>query len=449
MKSKLFSCHPKTPSLLTLIKKWEKSPYFHGILDEWIDINPTTLRPFNNGDDIVSFLPMEAVNDCDGGFELQEKIYSEVSTGYTRFADNDCICAKITPCMQNGKAAVVTGLISGVGFGSTEFHVLRPKNNEVLSDFLLFALTSPSYLDAAPATFSGTAGQQRLPESFLKNLPLPIPPIETQRELVAEMEQARESRRRKLQQANELLGSMDEIIQKKLELKIPKIENKTSYSIPIKQISSVRLDAHFYSPQYRNLVNSITKKDFLSLKEIVGFSNQQVNPETLDTEYFRYIEISGVDRVTGEVSTTDVSVKDAPSRARMQVKSGDIIISTTRPHHGSIALLDDEFDDCIASTGFAVVRDICDKVIPLYLLAILRCRICLMQMMQRSSGGNYPAITIQELGNIVIPIPEKKIQQAIVDELQTRRMQARRLREEAAREWEAAKQHFEEKLLGK
>ena len=145
----------------------------------------------------------------------------------------------------------------------------------------------------------------------------------------------------------------------------------------------------------------------------------------------------------------ETPISEAPSRARMLVREGDIIVSLTRPHHGSIAYIDAEFDNCIASTGFAVIHEYKKHApLPHFLLAILRSSLSLQQMLQRSSGGNYPAITEEELKRILIPIPDEKSQRLIVDELNKRRLKASRLREEAIREWEAAKTRFEAQLLG-
>ena len=90
------------------------------------DVNPPpTLLPTEN--EPVSFLPMAAVANDGGGFEPEARTYGEVSKGYTPFASGDVLLAKITPCFENGKVAYIDRLPHRVGFGSTEFHVLRPR----------------------------------------------------------------------------------------------------------------------------------------------------------------------------------------------------------------------------------------------------------------------------------------------------------------------------------
>lgn len=104
--------------------------------------------------------------------------------GYTYFAEGDVLFAKITPCMQNGKHAIARGLINGLGFGTTEFHVLRPTEG-VISEWVHNFVLQPWVLRDATAHFTGAVGQQRVPENFLTALYVPLPPLPEQRRIVA------------------------------------------------------------------------------------------------------------------------------------------------------------------------------------------------------------------------------------------------------------------------
>jgi len=133
---------------------------------------------------------MSAVDERLGVIARPEiKPFGQVKKGYTVFAEDDIIFAKITPCMQNGKHAIASNLIDGVGFGSTEFHVLRP-TDKIISSLIHYFLRQPSILKAAMGTFTGTVGQQRVPENFLANLKIPLPPtIEEQRRIAAVLDE--------------------------------------------------------------------------------------------------------------------------------------------------------------------------------------------------------------------------------------------------------------------
>lgn len=158
-------------------------------------INPR--RPHIKREDHIptSFVPMAAVDEVEGKIsELQVRSYSEVRRGYTYFEENDVVLAKITPSMENGKVAIAGGLIDGFGFGTTEFHVFRPKPN-IFSEWLHKYLRRISFRQEAKQHFRGTAGQKRVPKDFLTTYPIPLPypnnlnrSLAIQRYIVAQIE---------------------------------------------------------------------------------------------------------------------------------------------------------------------------------------------------------------------------------------------------------------------
>jgi type I restriction enzyme S subunit len=132
----------------------------------------------------VSFVPMDAVGEW-GGLRLDEqRAVDEVYNGYTYFCDEDVVIAKITPCFENGKGALAAGLTNGVGFGTTELHVVRSR--EGLDPRFLFYITiEHDFRRIGTAEMLGAGGQKRVPERFLKDWRPPLPPVETQRRIAA------------------------------------------------------------------------------------------------------------------------------------------------------------------------------------------------------------------------------------------------------------------------
>jgi restriction endonuclease S subunit len=114
----------------------------------------------------------------------------EVKKGYTYFRENDVIFAKITPCMENGKSALGFQLQNRIGFGSTEFHVLRARNF-VLPKWIFYFVRRLKFRLQAAENMTGTAGQQRVPKSFLDSYPIQIPPIDKQRKIIAKLDDSR------------------------------------------------------------------------------------------------------------------------------------------------------------------------------------------------------------------------------------------------------------------
>ena len=142
----------------------------------------------------VSFVPMPAVTERGEIDATAVKEYDEVKTGFTYFAENDVLFAKITPCMENGKGAVARGLHNGLGFGSTEFHVLRPISGKS-NPYWIYTLTAFSqFREDAASNMTGSAGQRRVPASFLENYRVAVPPIELQEQFAAFVEQTDKSK---------------------------------------------------------------------------------------------------------------------------------------------------------------------------------------------------------------------------------------------------------------
>ena len=139
-------------------------------------VNPARPRNLPQSDEtMTSFVPMAAVDDREGRItDLQARPFGEVKRGYTYFEENDVLFAKITPCMENGKAAVARGLISRFGFGSTEFHVLRP-TNRILPEWIYYFVRREAFRQEAKTKFRGAVGQQRVPADFLETHLIPIP----------------------------------------------------------------------------------------------------------------------------------------------------------------------------------------------------------------------------------------------------------------------------------
>lgn len=123
----------------------------------------------------VFFVPMAAVDGRIGAIVVAERrLAASVTAGYTQFRSGDVIFARITPCMQNGKSAIVMG-DGQYGYGSTEFHVIRTRG-VVSSQWLHFWVRRSAFRHAATQAFTGTAGQQRVPASFMQSVPVLIPP---------------------------------------------------------------------------------------------------------------------------------------------------------------------------------------------------------------------------------------------------------------------------------
>jgi len=156
-------------------------------LGEITEINPRHRKGLDDSMP-VSFAPMAALSESKPEFKFfEERPLGKVRKGFTHFAEGDVLFAKITPCMENGKGAVATGLRNGLGCGTTELHVLRPLSG-IDRYYLYRFLAQPSVRRQAKENFTGTAGQARVPTSFIEQLEIPLPPLPEQCRIVAKLE---------------------------------------------------------------------------------------------------------------------------------------------------------------------------------------------------------------------------------------------------------------------
>ena len=166
---------------------WETKP-----LGEVCTIKPPKAEAKKKltGTDEVSFAPME---DLGIGVKYLQprrtRRLDDVSGSYTYFAEGDVLLAKITPCFENGKLGVARGLTNGVGFGSSEYIVLRPEP-ELNAEFLYYYLARPIFLEEGARTMTGAVGHKRVSKDFVESYPIPVPPLSEQQRVVAILDEA-------------------------------------------------------------------------------------------------------------------------------------------------------------------------------------------------------------------------------------------------------------------
>ena len=205
-------------------------------------INPKscTLRD----DTEVSFIPMTKVGEH-GEFDASEiKNYSEVKKGFTNFQNGDILFAKITPCMENGKGAIAHNMKNGIGFGSTEFHVLRPDTDKITREWLYYLTTWKTFRKEAERNMTGSAGQKRVPKTFLENYVVNLPDIDTQK-----------SENKILRKVDDLislckqqLAKLDELVKARFVEMFGDISN--SRKVPMQDVCKIITDGTHQPPKF-------------------------------------------------------------------------------------------------------------------------------------------------------------------------------------------------------
>lgn len=199
-----------------LTAKWRKE---HGVgMESWeqcslsdvCTVNPKKADTKDLPDELeVSFFPMPALSEIYGEItDPQTRLLKEVRSGFTNFSEGDVVFAKITPCMENGKSAVVGKLVNDIGYGTTEFFVLRC-SDRLYNRFLYHLVRDKLFRDKAKAVMAGAVGQQRVPKRYLETYKLNLPKFNEQREIVRILDGSFAKEQQTKEAAEAVLGQID------------------------------------------------------------------------------------------------------------------------------------------------------------------------------------------------------------------------------------------------
>lgn len=174
-----------------------------------LNLNPVKSELNIPEDTLVSFIPMEAVNFDKDLTLTEERNLDEVYKGYTYFKNDDVVLAKITPCFENGKSAIAQNLTNGIAFGTTELHVLRPQDS-INNHFLYYLIKSDSFMKIGESEMYGAGGQKRVPEEFIKNFLIGLPPYYEQVTIADYLDQETAKIDRLCDTVNQTIGRLKE-----------------------------------------------------------------------------------------------------------------------------------------------------------------------------------------------------------------------------------------------
>lgn len=171
---------PERPFAIPLGWKWTT-------LEHLGDTKPRNDAPESTR---AGFVPMPLIPPGYGRtVQAEQRPWGEIRKGYTHVRDGDVVLAKITPCFENGKSAVISGLPGGVGAGTTELHVFRRRGTEVLPEFVCTYLKSGGFIRRGIPRMAGSAGQKRVPYDYFARSPFPLPPLAEQERIVARVDE--------------------------------------------------------------------------------------------------------------------------------------------------------------------------------------------------------------------------------------------------------------------
>ncbi|GAA1059772.1 restriction endonuclease subunit S [Agromyces bracchium] len=360
-------------------------------LEEVALVNPRMVRGIDD-DYEVAFLGMADVSEEGLTTEGTVRAYSEVRKGYTAFQDRDLLVAKITPCFENGKIAQAE-IRREVGFGSTEFHVVRPKPEAVDPRYLLHFLRSPRVRVAGERQMTGSAGQKRVPAEFVRRLEVPLLPLSEQRRIAAILDEA-DALRAKVRAASSLL---DEHAEADFETRFWDATGHHRFpEHPVNELCDLAVDC---VNKTATTVDGPT--DFKMLR------TTNVRNRAVDVSKVRFVE-------------EDVF---AVWTRRVRPRAGDVIFTREAPAGEAAVLRTDE--NVFLGQRLMLYRTDESRLLPDFLVAAL-----MSPLMQRRFAENASGSTVKHLGvpycrTMLIPTPPVVEQRAFVSDLARTRDVAR------------------------
>ena len=346
---------------------------------------------------VVSFVPMDAVGEQGEIDASQEKQLAEVYNGYTYFLDNDVLIAKITPCFENGKGAIAKGLKNGIGFGTTEFHVLRPLKE--MSERWLFYLTKCDFFrKIGGSEMLGAGGQKRLPEEFIRNLRVGIPSF-------AEQEKIGNFLDWKTGQIDALIGTKQALIEKLKEKRLAVIT----------QAVTKGLDPDI--PMYDSKVSWLGKVPagwtVKKLKYIATVRYGLGEPPEYVDEGLNLVRATDISK--GNIATDGfkkVRAEDVPWERNPSLRAGEIVVVRSGAYTGDSAIVPKDLEGSIA--GFDMVVTATEISSEILAWALLSPYLLEAQIYQTRMRAAQPHLNAEELGNFLVIVPAPSEQESIV-----------------------------------
>jgi len=359
-------------------------------LSDVAQINPRCPKEIDR-EQLVSFVAMASASE-DGKLLSEEiRVLDETKKGFTYFERGDVLLAKITPCFENGKCLRPNQISKTVGFGSTEFHVLRAKEEKLDSSYLFYMVWSKAFRFLGEHSMSGAAGQKRVGADYLKAYEIPLPPLDEQKRIAAILDKAG-SVRRKRQQAIDLAD--DFLRSVFLDMFGDPIANNKKWNImELGELAPNKGD--MVDGPFGSSVN--TKTDYIDDGEIPVIRTKNVS-------------------LSGKFITDDLKFmtrEKYETIIRSNVVPGDIVLTKVGTI-GNVCIFPQDFQEAVLSTtGSCRIRVDESRINKTYLYYFLK--YYRPKMHEIASAGVQPFLNMKHIKGFKVPMPDKELQERFAD----------------------------------
>lgn len=336
---------------------------------------------------------MDAIGEMGELYTSHTKEVADVYDGYTYFENNDVCVAKITPCFENGKGFLAEGLTNGVGFGTTELHVIRP-HATLDARYLFYLTTGHDFRNIGASEMLGAGGQKRVPEDFIKNWMPTLPPVETQRRIARFLDEKTARIDALIEKKRALL---ERLAEKRQALITQAVSKGLDPDAPMKE-SGIdwlgRIPAHWEVKQLRRVRNYMTSgsrgwaeyyaDEGTPFLRMTNVTSQGVE---LDLKELRFVDLTGVTEST-----------------RTAVREGDILITITA-ELGAVAVARSAHEGAYINQHLALFRpspELCDSN---FLVNYLSTAAARAQLLISGQGGTKQGLGFEQINNVQVAFP--------------------------------------------
>ncbi|MDF2529218.1 MAG: hsdS 1 [Gammaproteobacteria bacterium] len=363
-------------------------------LGEVFEIKPPKkeVRSRLSDNDLVSFVPMEDLGQLKKGFVVtKEKSLQEVYGGYTYFADNDLLLAKITPCFENGKIGIARNLKNGVGFGSSEYIIFRSKG-ELLPDYLYYFLIRDEFRKEGSKVMTGAVGHKRVPKDFVENQHILYPESLSEQQRIVKI----------LDEAFESIAKAKENIEKNLQ------NARELFESCLQNI-------------FANLNENWQEKKLKDITTKIGSGATPLGGErSYKSEGISLIRSLNVyDHGFREKGLACLDKDQADKLSNVIVEPGDILLNITGASVARSCIVPDEILPARVNQHVSIIRPIKEIMISKFLHFALISKVYKDKLLLTGAkgGATRQAITKAQIENFFIKYPSVQVQQSIVAKL--------------------------------
>lgn len=378
------------------------------------------------------------------GIKVRDSLFGKKIGTKKQFfvSENQFLLSKIDA--RNGAFGIVPNEIDGAII-TGNFWTYDVDYTVINPTFLSLIVTTPEFIEFCERASNGTTNRHYLQEDLFLTQQIPLPTLKEQNRIVTNYNLKLNLAEQQEEKANQLEEEIENYLNDILGLK--KLKEKQNEK-GLQLINFKNLDRWDVLTGDLRILNglSTSKYELKKIGDVFDFPSKSWQKKLYKSETFRYIELGAIDENFGITKVKEIQVKKAPSRATQQVSTGDLIIGTTRPYLKRFAIVSEQFDGDICSSGFSIIEP-SDNYDLNYLKEFLMSFYGIEQLKNRMTGGTYPAITNSELKEILIPFPNSKTQKEIGSKILAMKKQIKDLKNNSKQNQNHALKEFEQEIF--